>query len=62
MNIKRFIGVLLTTIGITGLIYPIVMFFINTEVKRDGTTLAGYGLIGFLCLISGISLVRATRN
>jgi len=61
MNIKRFIGVLLTMLGILGLIYPVVMF-IYADVKRSGTTLAAYGLVGFLCLISGISLVRSTRT
>jgi len=60
-DLKRFIGILLTMIGIVGLIYPVIVF-VNNDIKRDGTALAAYGLMGFLCLISGIGLVRATRN
>jgi hypothetical protein len=59
MNIKRAFGVLLTILGITGLIYPAVMFINKGAV--DSSTLAMYGVLGLLFFISGVGLVRSTK-
>lgn len=60
MNIKRFFGALLTVLGIAGLIYPAVMFAKNGG--GDASTLAIYGVLGLLFFISGIGLIRTTKD
>ena len=62
MNIKRIFGSLLTVLGITGLLYAAYLF-INTGGKtQDLKALAIYGILGIIFFISGISLVRATKD
>lgn len=62
MNIKRIFGALLTVLGIAGLIYAAVLF----ASKATGTTsirsLIIYGILGLIFFISGISLVRTTKD
>jgi uncharacterized membrane protein len=60
MNIKRIFGSLLTILGITGLIYPAVVFINNGS--ADSSALAIYGILGLLFFISGIGLVRTTKD
>ncbi|MBC7605333.1 MAG: hypothetical protein H7199_00015 [Burkholderiales bacterium] len=62
MNIKRIFGSLLTILGIIGLLYAAYVF-INTGGKtQDLKALAIYGILGIIFFISGISLVRATKD
>lgn len=62
MNIKRIFGSLLTVLGITGLLYAAYLF-INTGGKtQDVKALAIYGILGIIFFMSGISLVRATKD
>ena len=62
MNIKRFFGVVLTGLGILGLIYTAVLF-VNTPDNNKGIkALIMYGVLGALFFISGISLVRTTKD
>ena len=60
MNLKRIFGALLTVLGIAGLIYPAVMFVNNGG--GDASSLAIYGVLGLLFFISGIGLVRSTKD
>ncbi len=63
MNLKRIFGALLTLLGIAGLIAAAVMFVNNTgNGTRDMKSLAIYGILGLLFFISGISLVRTTKD
>jgi hypothetical protein len=62
MNIKRIFGALLTVLGIIGLIYAAVLFVNTSGGERDVRTLAIYGGLGLLFFISGISLVRTTKD
>lgn len=62
MNVKRTFGTILTILGIIGLIYAAVMF-INTGGKmNDIKLLAVYGILGLIFFISGIGLVRNTKD
>ena len=62
MNIKRIFGALLTILGIGGLIYS-GMLFVNTPGGTQAVkTLATFGILGLAFFISGISLVRTTKD
>ena len=63
MNIKRIFGALLTVLGIAGLIYASVLFVNSTgSGVRDVKTLATYGALGLIFFVSGIGLVRTTKD
>ncbi|RZJ71043.1 hypothetical protein [Flavobacterium sp.] len=62
MNLKRIFGTLLTILGIIGLIYAAYVFM-NTEGKmRDIKALAIYGVLGLIFFVSGIGLVKQTKD
>jgi len=62
MNIKRIFGSALTLLGIAGLIYSAVLIVNTHGSTRDMRGLAVYGLLGLAFFISGISLVRSTKD
>lgn len=62
MNIKRIFGALLTVLGIVGLIYAAVLFVNTSSGTREIKVLAIYGVLGLLFFITGISLVRTTKD
>lgn len=62
MNLKRIFGALLTVLGIVGLIYTAIIFVNTSGGTRDIKALIIYGLLGFIFFISGISLVRTTKD
>ena len=62
MNIKRIFGALLTLLGIAGLIYTAILFANTSGGMRDIKGLIIYGILGLLFFISGISLVRTTKD
>ena len=62
MNIKRLFGALLTILGIAGLIYTAYVFTDTTGSERDIKTLIIYGVLGFVYFISGIGLVKTTKD
>lgn len=62
MNIKRIFGAILTILGIVGLIYTAVLFNSTKGGTHDIKTLIIYGVLGFLFFITGISLVRTTKD
>jgi predicted Na+-dependent transporter len=61
MNIKRIFGALLTILGIAGLIYAATLF-INKSGEHNVKALITYGIIGFIFFLSGIGLVRTTKD
>jgi predicted Na+-dependent transporter len=62
MNLKRIFGAILTVLGIIGLIYSAILF-VNGELGVDNIkSLITYGLLSLLFFISGISLVRTTKD
>lgn len=62
MNLKRIFGALLTALGIGGLIYAAVVFASTSGDNRDIKSLIIYGVLGIIFFISGISLVRTTKD
>ena len=62
MNLKRIFGALLTALGIGGLIYTAVIFASTSGETTDVKSLIIYGVLGVLFFVSGISLVRTTKD
>ena len=62
MNIKRIFGALLTLLGIGGLIYTAILFASTSGGTRDVKALFIYGVLGLIFFISGIGLVRTTKD
>jgi uncharacterized membrane protein len=62
MNIKRIFGSILTILGIVGLIYGAILFVNTAGGQRDVRALIIYGALGLLFLLSGIGLVRTTKD
>lgn len=62
MNLKRIFGAILTVLGIGGLIYTAVLFVNTLGGVRDIKALIIYGVLGLLFFISGIGLVRTTKD
>ncbi len=62
MNLKRIFGALLTALGIAGLIYTAVVFTNTVGSTRDIKNLIVYGVLGIVFFVSGISLVRTTKD
>jgi hypothetical protein len=62
MNLKRIFGALLTLLGIVSLISAAVMFVNNSVGTKDVKALLTYGSLGLVFFISGIGLVRSTRD
>ena len=62
MNIKRLFGVILTILGIAGLIYFAVIFMDATGAARQIKSLIVYGLLGAVFFFTGISLIRTTHD
>lgn len=61
MNLKRIFGTLLTLFGIGGLIYSAILF-VNKSGEHNIKALITYGVIGFIFFLSGIGLVRTTKD
>jgi len=59
MNIKRTFGSLLTILGIVGLIYTGYSFMNHSQNTRE---LLVYGIIGIIFFVSGIGLVKNTKD
>ena len=62
MNLKRIFGALLTVLGIGGLIYTAVLFVTNSGGMHDIKALIIYGVLGIIFFVSGISLIRTTKD
>ncbi len=62
MNLKRIFGAILTILGIASLIYAAQMFLTATGTNRDIKSLIIYGVLGLIFFVSGISLVKTTKD
>lgn len=62
MNLKRTFGAILTVLGIAGLIYAAVVFAGTSGAERDIKSLIIFGILGAVFFISGIGLVKATKD
>ncbi|HUC79713.1 MAG TPA: hypothetical protein VMR70_02310 [Flavisolibacter sp.] len=62
MNIKRVFGIILTLLGIAGLIYFAVIFMEASGTERQIKSLVVYGVLGAIFFFTGISLIRTTHD
>jgi uncharacterized membrane protein len=62
MNVKRIFGIILTVLGIIGLIYTASTFMSTKGSTYDIKLLAVYGILGFLFFVSGIGLIKGTKD
>ena len=62
MNLKRMFGAILTLLGIGGLIYAAIVFANTSGGTHDIKSLTIYGILGLIFFISGIGLVRTTKD
>ncbi|NBL64252.1 hypothetical protein GV828_03440 [Flavobacterium sp. NST-5] len=62
MNLKRIFGSILTILGIVGLIYAAYIFMNTSGSERSYKSLAVYGILGLIFFMSGIGLVKQTRD
>jgi hypothetical protein len=62
MNVKRIFGALLTLAGMAALIYAAVVFMNTGGGTRDIKSLIIFGVLGLLFFVSGIGLVRGTKD
>ncbi len=62
MNIKRIFGTMLTLLGVAGLIMAAVLFVNDSAGEHQIKTMITYGVLSLLFFVSGISLVRTTKD
>ncbi len=62
MNVKRLFGIILTILGIAGLIYAAVVFMDTNGGGRQVKSLIVYGLLGAIFFFTGIGLIKNTRD
>jgi hypothetical protein len=59
---KRVIGILLTVLGIAGLIAAGYYFMRGGESTVAIKSIAMYGILGFIFFLAGVGLVRSTKD
>jgi hypothetical protein len=62
MNLKRTFGVILTVLGIGGLIYFATIFMGSKGLQTQIKALIVYGVLGAIFFFTGISLIRTTQD
>ncbi len=62
MNIKRIFGAVLTVLGIGALFYAAIMFLNTSTGPNNVKVLITFGILGLIFFISGVSLVRTTKD
>ena len=62
MNLKRIFGVILTVLGIAGLIYAAVVFMDEEGTQNKIKPLLVYGILGAVFFFPGIGLIRNTQD
>lgn len=62
MNLKRIFGAILTVIGIVALIYAAITFVNTSTSGTNIKMLLTYSVLGLLFFVSGIGLVRTTKD
>ncbi len=62
MNVKRTFGIILTILGIVGLIYAAYIFLDAKGTENQVKTLIVWGILGAIFFFTGIGLIKATRD
>lgn len=59
---KRIFGIILTILGMVGLIMAAMEFARNRDLSGDWRGLVVYGVLGVIFFFTGIGLIRSTRD
>lgn len=62
MNLKRIFGAILTLLGVISLIYAAYVFANTSTGEQNLKITSIYGVLGLIFFISGIGLVRSTKD
>ncbi|RDI04441.1 hypothetical protein DEU42_12223 [Flavobacterium sp. AG291] len=62
MNLKRIFGAILTILGVVSLVYAAYIFANTSTAEQNIKTTIIYGVLGLLFFISGIGLVKTTKD
>ena len=62
MNVKRLFGIILTVLGIAGLIYAAVLFMNGGSGGKQIKSLIVYGVLGAIFFFTGIGLIKGTQD
>lgn len=62
MNLKRIFGAILTVLGVISLIYAAYVFANTATGEQNIKVTSVYGILGLIFFISGIGLVRTTKD
>jgi uncharacterized membrane protein len=62
MNLKRIFGAILSVLGIAGLIYTAYLTVSLGESNQTIKTLIVYGVLGLVFFVSGIGLIKTTKD
>ena len=59
---KRILGIILTLVGVAGLIIAAVSFMNKGNGEYNIKSIAMYGILGAIFFFAGIGLIRATND
>ena len=59
---KRVLGVILTMLGVIGLVMGAIKFVAHSNSNYDMKAIAMYGILGLIFFFAGIGLIRTTRD
>jgi hypothetical protein len=59
---KRVFGIILTVLGVAGLILAGIYFIRNVNNNHSIREILVYGILGLLFFVAGISLIRTTKD
>lgn len=59
---KRILGIILSILGIVGLIYAGVSFINNDSGTRNVKTIIMFGILGGIFFVAGIGLIKNTKD
>ena len=62
MNVKRTFGVVLTILGIVGLIYAAILFLNGGSGGSELKPLIVYAILGAIFFFTGIGLIKGTKD
>jgi uncharacterized membrane protein len=62
MNVKRTFGIILTILGITGLIYAAYLFLNTSGSHTPVKSLIVWGILGAIFFFTGIGLIKTTHD
>ena len=62
MNVKRLFGIILTVLGIAGLIYEAILFMNGGSGSNQVKSLIVYGVLGAIFFFTGIGLIKGTQD